>query len=157
MWMFNPFFSIWNVNADPHLLIINSSMAPSAIKEQWYTIFMTTSLKHRALKNSDIIKPLSANPTKWSNALKQFVGKLPTNYSSVFDHFVGLALKGIMCNSARSYSPKWSWWFTVQGFADFRIALKREGASKITAILVSKFRRSGVLFRNYLDWQQWDS
>ena len=37
---------------------------------------------------------LSANPTKWSNTLKQFVGKLPTNCVSVFDHFVGLALKG---------------------------------------------------------------
>ena len=24
--------------------------------------------------------PLSANPTKWSNTLKQFVGKLPTDF-----------------------------------------------------------------------------
>ena len=35
------------------------------------------------------------NPTKWTNTLKQFVGKLPTNCLSVFDHFVGLALKGL--------------------------------------------------------------
>ena len=41
------------------------------------------------------INPLSANFTKWSNTLKQFVGKLPTNCLSVFDHFVGLALKGL--------------------------------------------------------------
>ena len=41
------------------------------------------------------LNPLSANPTKWSNTLKQFVGKLPTNCLSVFDHFVGLALKGL--------------------------------------------------------------
>ena len=34
--------------------------------------------------------PLSANPTKWSNTLKQFVAFL-----SVFNHFVGLALKGL--------------------------------------------------------------
>ena len=34
------------------------------------------------------LNPLSANPTKWSNTLKQFVGKLPTNCLSVFDHFV---------------------------------------------------------------------
>ena len=40
------------------------------------------------------LNPLSANPTKWSNTLKQFVGKLPMNCVSVFDHFVGLALKG---------------------------------------------------------------
>ena len=37
--------------------------------------------------------PLGANPTKWSNTLKQFVGNLPTNCLSVFDHFVILALK----------------------------------------------------------------
>ena len=41
--------------------------------------------------------PLSANITKRSNTLKQFVGKLPTNYLSVFNHFVGLVLKGLMC------------------------------------------------------------
>ena len=35
-----------------------------------------------------IFNPLSANPTKWSNTLKQFV-------LSVFDYFVGLALKGL--------------------------------------------------------------
>ena len=38
---------------------------------------------------------LTANPTKWSNTLKQFAGNLPTNCLSVFDHFVGLALLGI--------------------------------------------------------------
>ena len=32
--------------------------------------------------------PLSANPTKWLSTLKQFVG-------SVFDHFVGLTVKGL--------------------------------------------------------------
>ena len=37
--------------------------------------------------------PLSANFTKWSNTLKQFVGNFPTNCLSVFDHFVKLALK----------------------------------------------------------------
>ena len=40
--------------------------------------------------------PLSANPTKWSNTLKQFVGNSPTNCLSVFDHFVKLALKGLI-------------------------------------------------------------
>ena len=41
------------------------------------------------------INSLSANFTKWSNTLKQFVGNLPTNCLSVFDHFVGLTLKGL--------------------------------------------------------------
>ena len=40
--------------------------------------------------------PLIANPTKWSNTLKQHVGNLPTNCLSVFDHFVKLALKGLI-------------------------------------------------------------
>ena len=41
------------------------------------------------------INPLSAKFIKWSNTLKQFVGNLPTNCLSVFDHFSGLALKGL--------------------------------------------------------------
>ena len=39
------------------------------------------------------LNPLSANPTKWSNTLKQFIGIFPTNFLSVFDHFVGLAIE----------------------------------------------------------------
>ena len=39
--------------------------------------------------------PLSANPTKWSNTLKQLVDNLQTNCLSVFDHFVWLELKGL--------------------------------------------------------------
>ena len=42
-----------------------------------------------------VFNPLSANPTKWSSTLKQFVDNLPTNCLSVFDHFVKLALKGL--------------------------------------------------------------
>ena len=43
-----------------------------------------------------LLNSLSANFTKWSDTLKQFVGNLPTNCLSVFDYFVGLALKGLM-------------------------------------------------------------
>ena len=50
-----------------------------------------------------LINPLSANPRKWSNTLKQFVGKLSTNCLSVFDHFVKLALKGLSYLSATAY------------------------------------------------------
>ena len=42
------------------------------------------------------LNPLSANPTKLSNTLKQLVSKLPTNCLSIFDHFVGLRLKGLI-------------------------------------------------------------
>ena len=40
-------------------------------------------------KSQSILQSLSANITKWSNTLKQFVG----NCLSLFDHFVGLVLK----------------------------------------------------------------
>ena len=42
-----------------------------------------------------LLNPLSANITKWSSTLKQFVGNLPTNCLSMFDDFVGLVLKGV--------------------------------------------------------------
>ena len=42
---------------------------------------------------------LNANSTKWSNKLKQLDCNLPTNCLSLFDHFVGLVLKGLKNNS----------------------------------------------------------
>ena len=45
------------------------------------------------------LNPLSAKFIKWSNTLKQFVGKLPTNCLSVFGHFSGLALKGLSASA----------------------------------------------------------
>ena len=48
-----------------------------------------------------ILNPLSDNITKWSNTLKQFVHKLQRNCLSVIDHFVRLALKGLIDNSVR--------------------------------------------------------
>ena len=42
-----------------------------------------------------LINSLSANPTKWPNTFKQFVGKLLTNCLSLFGDFVKLALKGL--------------------------------------------------------------
>ena len=50
-----------------------------------------------------ILDSLSANPTKWSNTLKQFVGNLPTNSLSVFDHFVKFALKGLLSEFGRGW------------------------------------------------------
>ena len=44
-------------------------------------------------------------PTKWSNTPKQFVGKLPTNCLSMFDHFVGLALKGLILEAKFGKDP----------------------------------------------------
>ena len=41
------------------------------------------------------LNPLSANPIKWPNTLKQFAANLLTNCLCVFGHFVYLALKGL--------------------------------------------------------------
>ena len=48
-----------------------------------------------------IVSHLNTNRTKWSNTLKQFVGKLLTDCLSVFNHFVGLVLKGLSLSMTR--------------------------------------------------------
>ena len=58
-------------------------------------LLIRNDMRNSYLEVSFFFNPLSANITKWSNTLKQFVGKLPTNCLSVFDHFVELALKGL--------------------------------------------------------------
>ena len=45
------------------------------------------------------VNPLSTNPTKWSNTLKQFVDKLLTNCLSAFDHFVKFVFIGLTANT----------------------------------------------------------
>ena len=67
----------------------SQALRRSAIREETSIQCFVLDIKHR-------FNSLSANFTKWSNKLKQFVGNLPTNRLSVFDHFVGLALKGII-------------------------------------------------------------
>ena len=64
----------------------------------------TTAFYSKKLSEWLFINPLSANPTKWSNTLKQFVNKLPTNCLSVFDNFMGLVLKGLNCIFENQYS-----------------------------------------------------
>ena len=52
------------------------------------------SFKEITIEALRLVNPLSANPTKWSNT--QTIHRLmPTNCLSVFDQFVGLALKGL--------------------------------------------------------------
>ena len=43
----------------------------------------------------NVFNPLSTNPLKWSNTLKQFVGNLLKNCLSVFDQCVILVLNGL--------------------------------------------------------------
>ena len=66
-----------------------------------------------------IINPLSVNPTKWSNTLKQFVSKLPMNCLSVFDHIVKLALKGHL----KSPKGKFFFKFSLLSFSNSGIIM----------------------------------
>ena len=56
-------------------------------------VFFLSQPEHAYANLRLMLNPLSVNPTKWSNALKEFVGNFPTNCLSVFDHFVRLALR----------------------------------------------------------------
>ena len=47
------------------------------------------------LMRSSPFNPLSANPTKWSNSPKQFVGCSADELFEFVDHIVGLAFKGL--------------------------------------------------------------
>ena len=66
-------------------------------KDIFQVLFNTLQLFYLLTLNEKpmIINRLSANITKWSNTLKNFVGKLPRSCLSMFEHFVGLALKGL--------------------------------------------------------------
>ena len=64
-------------------------------KYLFFTLTLIFCLAGMVLKKL-ILNPLSANFTKLSNMLKQFVGNLPTNCLSEFGHFVGLALKRLI-------------------------------------------------------------
>ena len=71
------------------------------IAENW--VLKCNSVKLSFCKSRDCqifkknyVNPLSDNPTKWWKTLKQFVGKLPTNFLSVFEHFVGLPFEELM-------------------------------------------------------------
>ena len=67
--------------------------------------YMKCNTEMKWVNELNIIKVnhLSVNPTKWSNTLKQSVGNLPTNCLSVFDNFVGWALKGLTRKTPDQY------------------------------------------------------
>ena len=58
----------------------------------------------------DYLNALSANFTKWSNTLKQFVGNLTPNCLSVFGHFVRLvAFKGFSLSHSLECYHDYQW------------------------------------------------
>ena len=66
--------------------------------------------------------PISPNPTKWSNTLKQFVSSLAMKCVSVFYHFMRFWLKGLttliafhICGLRRTQDPhKYLRWKALQ-------------------------------------------
>ena len=50
--------------------------------------FQSQQPKQTNLKNLLKVIPLRANPTKWSNTLKQFFGKSQRVCLTIFDHFL---------------------------------------------------------------------
>ena len=65
----------------------NPNLLCACSMASWPSLFKVNNGITRAVCNL-----LSANPSKWANTLKQFVGSLPTNYLSVFDQFGGWCL-----------------------------------------------------------------
>ena len=62
---------------------------------QWTLCIKGLTLFPSVNKITIFFNSLRVNPTKWSNTLKQLVDNLPTNSLSVFDHLVGLVIKGL--------------------------------------------------------------
>ena len=82
-----------NINKCDHN--IESKVTPERVKAPATGYCQTKKIKSK-------INPLSANPTKWSNTLKQFVRNLPTKCLSVFENFVILTLKGLSTKNITS-------------------------------------------------------
>ena len=67
------------------------------------------------IKHATCLNPLSANPTKWSNTLKQFVWNLATNCLSVFDHFMILGLKELKAITYGGLFVPFAWRVKLRG------------------------------------------
>ena len=103
--VFNYDQNLCMANLDVELLFINISLE-EIIKNCVNNLYFNNSYCVKLtrigvfdLLNSllyDVLNPLSPNFPKWSKTLKQSVGNMPTNCLSVFDHFVGLALKELI-------------------------------------------------------------
>ena len=65
------------------------------------------------------LNPLSANPTKLSNTLKEFVSKLATNCLSVLKGMVMQIVKTLITDRLRIL--KVSWKFRIRDIYDFAV------------------------------------
>ena len=75
--------------------VMKKLRTPFFVELLWWLLQVQLSI-HWDFKQKLTLKRKKLNPTKWSNTLKEFVAKLPTNCLSVLDHFVGLALRRLI-------------------------------------------------------------
>ena len=73
--------------------MIASEFGKAHFEFHFVLLFLSKNKGSLLAKHELKVKPLGVNPTKWSNTIKLFVSNMPTNCLSVFDYFVGLALK----------------------------------------------------------------
>ena len=83
------FFIYLDYNKDTRFTVIIPFFNLVPISIYYPSIFLIT------FHSGMFINSVNANPTKWSNILKQFVGNLPTDCLTAFDHFVILVPKGL--------------------------------------------------------------
>ena len=77
----------------PQISILFSLVHTNKIKS-FKTIILFLCMQENKIFPKVNLYPLSANLTKWSKTVKQFVSNLPTNCFSLFDRFVEFVLKG---------------------------------------------------------------
>ena len=82
------------VNTNKFAILLQNFFKETSLFVRWYVVHSKNVIVSFEVYYN-WFNPLSANPTKWSNTLKQFAGKLATNCLSVFDDFLGLAFKGL--------------------------------------------------------------
>ena len=101
-------------------------------------------------KPSESFNPLSDNFTKWSNTFKQFVGKLPTNCLSVFDHFVGLALKGLRWKRVQRFKPSTVFCKNLRCLTEFWVLLSFEFSACFLKFVIG-FVMKELYFERHVD------
>ena len=98
------------------------------------------------LASKDNVNPLSANPKKWSNTLKQFVGNLPTNCLTVFDHFVNLTFKSLILSKQVRRSRSVTFWHHASNGKNeellWSLPLRRLFATKLYSLFIHVIRPS---------------
>ena len=92
--IFGPYFPAFGLNPERYFVSLRFQSECGKIRTRKNSIFghFSRSVRVNGSCSDELeVNPLSANFTKWSNTLKQFVG----SFLSVFGHFVGLAFKGL--------------------------------------------------------------